>query len=128
MENHKTALKKIKKEIEIRKRERPFREGIYIIKHPLLLFFRPRLVLKYNRKGTKIKGEIRWFKKAIKLKVIKAKKDQIIFTFKVDILEMDMVINFTNRYGFIGFFDTPIGHVNVSGYYYDFYYGDRHAS
>lgn len=91
------------------------------------MLLRPRLVIKYNRKGTKIRGELRWLKKSIRLKVIKLKEKQIIFTFKVDILEMDMVINFVNRYQFKGFIDTPIGHMNFSGYYYDFCYGEKNA-
>jgi len=111
-------LERIEKDIRIRKRERPFREGIYGIKHPLLIFLKPRLILKFNTKGTKVKGELKWLRKRMKMRTIKYRDKHLLFSFKIDIVEFEMVVDFVDRYSFEGFLDTPIGHVKFSGFYH----------
>lgn len=91
------------------------REGVYHIRHPLFLLVKPRLTLKYNNKMTKVKGSLRWLNFRQKLKLIKMRDNKLLFIFLVDILTIDLVLNFYRPDAFEGFVDLPIGMIPFTG-------------
>jgi len=91
------------------------REGIYVIRHPLFLILKPRLTLKYNRKKTKLKGSLSWFRYKRKLKLIKMKGNELLFVFLVDMITLDLVVKFYKADAFEGFVDLPIGMIPFTG-------------
>ncbi len=52
-----------------------------------------------------------------KLQLIKFRDDWMVFQFDIDIVKVDMVIQFYRRDAFDAFFDTPIGHIRFTGRY-----------
>lgn len=95
--------------------ERPFLEGIYTIRHPLAVLAKATLHIKYNKKGNKVKGEIHCFRRVEVLHVIKFREEHLVFKLRIDIIDIDLVIDFYKRDAFKGFFDTPIGHFYFTG-------------
>ena len=117
-------LKKIEKEIRKRTDETPYREGVYVMKHPLFMLVRPKLTLKYNKKQTRLNGSIALWGNARKMKLVEVYNHHLVYEFNIDIFPIDMVIHFYTRYGFEGFFDTPLGHIRFTGTYLKGIYGE----
>lgn len=89
--------------------------GRYIIKHPLFVIFKPRLKFYRKEKSGKVTGEISWMGLKKKLKLAKHKDHHWVFQFQVDIITIDVIINFINIDTFEGFIDTPVGHFMFTG-------------
>jgi hypothetical protein len=119
-------LKEHEKAIKKRLRETPFREGVYVVKNPLLVAIRPKLILQFNKKRKKVKGYLRVFHKEWKLNMLTIKDRYLILQFRIDIIDMDFILQFTTRYTFEGYLDTPIGKLKVTGRYKKSLYGDRY--
>lgn len=90
-------------------------EGLYNIRHPLFLLYKPKLTLIYNKKKTKLKGSLKWLRYKKKLKLIKARDNELLFIFNVDIISIDMVLKFYKSDAFEGFLDLPIGMIPFTG-------------
>ncbi len=110
-------LKKIERNIKRRRRISPYMEGVYRIKHPILMLIRPKIVLRFNRKGNRIKGYLRYMRFKKKLTTVRMSGKDLVLRFNVDIIELDLVIHFYTRDAFEGFLDTPIGHLRFTGAY-----------
>lgn len=89
--------------------------GCYIIKHPLFVINRPRLVLYRKDDNGKVEGEIRWLGFKKKLKLDKHKENYLVFQFQVDIITIEVVIKFNQLETFEGFMDTPVGDFRFTG-------------
>ena len=87
--------------------------GRYILNHPLFMINKPRLML-YSKEGN-VEGEIRWLGLKKMLKLDKHKEHHWVFQFRLDIVTIEMVINFITIDSFEGFMDTPIGHFRFTG-------------
>lgn len=118
-------LQHIRKAYRIRTRQTPFIEGIYRIKHPLLLLVRPKIRFAYNKKRTKAKARLAFLGHDIPLIAIKNKGIQLVYAFNIESIPIDLVIRFYKRDAFEGFFDTPIGQFKVSGVYVKSLYEER---
>ncbi len=118
-------LKSIRKAYITRTRQTSFIEGIYRIKHPLLIFLRPKIYFIYNKKRTKAKAILVCFGKRFPLSPVKNKGIRLVYTYNIDSIPIDMVIRFYKRDAFEGFFDTPIGQFRISGIYIQSLYTER---
>ena len=87
--------------------------GRYILNQPLFMINKPRLML-YSKEGN-VEGEIRWLGLKKMLKLDKHKEHHWVFQFQLDIVTIEMVINFITIDSFEGFMDTPIGHFRFTG-------------
>lgn len=90
-------------------------EGTYRIKHFLGCFIRPKLILFYRSEAKKLKGYVKFIRWQKKIKVVKVKPTELLLKMDIDILEIEIIINFKNRKTFKGFLDTPIGNFHFSG-------------
>lgn len=89
--------------------------GRYIIKHPLLYLFRPKLILYTGKKSGKLKGKFKVFNIEKKLDVIKVKKDELLLQTTVSFMQIDILIFLYEEGHIKGFLDTPIGNINFRG-------------
>jgi len=90
--------------------------GTYVLKHPALFLFRPKLKLVLSKKG-KIRARLYWLWMKRKLKTVKQTDEYLLVTFKVEFIQIELVCRFYKEDGFEGFIDTPIGHFHLSGAY-----------
>lgn len=90
-------------------------EGTYLIKHFLVYFLRPKLILFYRSKSKKLEGYIKFIRWQKRIKVVKVKSTELLLKMHIDILEIEIIINFKNKKTFEGFLDTPIGNFHFSG-------------
>lgn len=89
--------------------------GTYLLKNPILFFFRPKVTISISKKKQRIKGRLKLGWSNYPLKHLKSVKDCHYFNFSVDIIHITLVINEFDVDHFDGFFDTPIGHFKVEG-------------
>jgi hypothetical protein len=94
-----------------------FAEGVYALSFPLSFVLKPRLNLAYNKKKSKLKGEISFWGQKKKLKLVEDHEGQFVFVLQIDIIMVDLVVHFHKKDALEGFFDTPIGHICFSGRY-----------
>lgn len=89
--------------------------GSYIIKHPLFVLRKPRLLLYRKVENGEVEGEISLLGFKKKLRLAKHKRHEWVFQCDVDIITVDVVIKFYTEEVFEGFLDTPVGHVRFIG-------------
>lgn len=94
-----------------------FAEGVYTLRFPLPFAPKPKLNLVYNKRKSKVKGEISFFGKKKRLKLVECHDGQFVFVLQIDSIMIDLVIRFYKKDAFEGFVDTPIGHISFSGRY-----------
>lgn len=117
--------KAMRKAYRIRTRQTPIIEGVYRMKHPLLILIRPRICFVYNEKRTRAKASIRCFHKTFLLQSVKDKGTHLVYSVTMDSIAIDLVIRFYKRDAFDGFFDTPIGQMRITGVYDRSLYKER---
>lgn len=99
-------------------------EGIYMIKHPFFFLLHPKLYLRINHKKNKVKAKLRFLGREKPLTCIKISEQELIFNFYIDIVSVDMVIQFYKTDAFHGFFDLPIGQITITGKYLNNPFGE----
>lgn len=94
-----------------------FAEGVYALKFPFSFFLKPKVNLVYNKKKSKVKGEVSFWGQKKKLELVEDHGGQFVFVLQIDIIMVDLVIRFYKKDAFEGFVDTPIGHIFFTGRY-----------